>query len=170
MAKGPKPQRLSRRFWPKVDFDGPLVNEAIGRCWMWTGSLKHNGYGQVFDGKSPKRAHRVAWELSYGPVPKDSCVLHRCDTRACVRPDHLFIGTAQDNTADMLDKNRQQFRARLTHCRNGHPFDEANTRMSKDRRGRLFQQCRSCERARREQRREYLRAYIKEWRRKKHHG
>jgi HNH endonuclease len=51
-------------------------------------------------------AHRVAWELFKGPIPPDKWVLHKCDNPKCVRPTHLFLGTAQDNTDDMLQKGR----------------------------------------------------------------
>lgn len=86
------------RFWSKVD--------RSGECWLWTASVNVSGYGQVNFGKTMRRAHRIAWMLMNGPVPVDLCVLHRCDNRRCVRPDHLFLGTRPDNTADMVAKGR----------------------------------------------------------------
>lgn len=77
-------------------------------CWTWSKSVDEDGYGRfALDGKSQK-AHRVAWELVNGPVPDGMCVLHKCDIRHCVNPDHLFLGTKKDNTTDMLNKGRHE--------------------------------------------------------------
>ncbi len=77
-------------------------------CWEWVGyKTPDQGYGQIaVNGKRRRRVHRVAYELNYGPVPPGLCVLHRCDNRTCVRPDHLFLGTNQDNSDDMIAKGR----------------------------------------------------------------
>ncbi len=83
-------------FWDKVD--------QSGDCWIWTGYVGHDGYGQ--HGRSGK-AHRLAWELTVGPIPDGLNVLHRCDTPVCVRPEHLFLGTSADNSIDMVRKGRQ---------------------------------------------------------------
>lgn len=63
------------------------------------------GYGQF--GKPRIRAHRVSWELAYGPIPDGRWVLHKCDNPGCVNPDHLFLGDAQTNEADKVSKDRQ---------------------------------------------------------------
>lgn len=81
-------------FWLRVD--------KTGECWLWTGVLNDRGYG-VFGGD---RAHRISWRLANGPIPVDLCVLHRCDTPACIRPDHLFLGTKGDNNRDRSAKGR----------------------------------------------------------------
>lgn len=79
-------------------------------CWLWGGSEGTQGYGQFgvrVGGKSmPKLAHRVAWALYRGPIPDGICVLHRCDVRLCVNPDHLFLGSVPDNQRDMARKGR----------------------------------------------------------------
>ncbi len=96
------------RLWRRVNKGGPIVREELGECWVWTGYRDRMGYGQI--GRSqPRRleyVHRVSWELANGSAG-DLCVLHRCDNPACVRPEHLFLGTRTDNMADKVAKGRQ---------------------------------------------------------------
>lgn len=76
-------------------------------CWLWTGSLHPTGgYAQFSFGGRRYYAHRASWILHNGDVPDGLQVCHRCDVRHCVNPDHLFLGTAQDNTDDMKAKGR----------------------------------------------------------------
>ena len=106
-----KRRSLADRFWEKV---------KKGRgCWLWQASFFRDGYGQIRDGRTNRRAHRVAWKLTNGLVPDGLHVLHHCDDPACCNPRHLFLGTAQDNMADKCTKNREargekQGLARLT--------------------------------------------------------
>ncbi len=81
-------------------------------CWLWTAGGLGNGYGAFsISWRQPAiGAHRVAWLLWNGEIPEGLCVLHRCDVRRCVRPDHLFLGTKLDNARDASAKGR---------CRNG---------------------------------------------------
>jgi HNH endonuclease len=79
------------------------VNETTG-CWLWSLKPNRDGYGKF--GHKRKLAHRVSYEAFVGIIPSGKCILHRCDTRNCVNPDHLFIGTQQDNMADMYAKGR----------------------------------------------------------------
>jgi hypothetical protein len=119
----------------------------LGPCWVWTKSTSH-GYGAFGIERRVHKAHRVAFQWMVGPIPEGLCVLHRCDNRPCVRPDHLFLGTRPDNTADMMAKGRgfsplaETNRAK-THCINGHEFTPENTyRRPKGR------ECRACIRER----------------------
>ena len=96
---------LEERFMSKVE---PEPNTG---CWLWVASIFGNtGYGLfnlVRDGrKSADNAHRVSWEIFRGEIPKGAYVLHRCDVRTCVNPDHLFIGSHQDNMTDCARKGR----------------------------------------------------------------
>lgn len=79
-------------------------------CWLWQGRLDKDGYGW-FHYKSRRaaaRAHRYAYQLVYGDIPVGMLVLHRCDTPACVRPSHLWVGTAKQNSQDMVAKGRNR--------------------------------------------------------------
>jgi hypothetical protein len=75
-------------------------------CWLWTESVDKDGYGRIRGGDGHVRAHRYSYALHYGPIPNNLWVLHRCDNPRCVRPDHLFLGTAQDNADDRTNKGR----------------------------------------------------------------
>jgi HNH endonuclease len=99
---GRPPRPLSERFWEKV-------GKQPG-CWIWTGKRNRQGYGRAYSGGEfgyEIAAHRLAWELTNGPIPPGLCVLHRCDNPSCVNPDHLWLGSQADNVRDMIDKGRR---------------------------------------------------------------
>jgi hypothetical protein len=90
-------------------FEQRYIPEPNTGCWLWTASLQGDGYGAVYpDGRRGKqwRAHRLAYVLFRGDIPEGMHVLHRCDTPACVNPDHLFLGTELDNSRDKMAKER----------------------------------------------------------------
>ena len=83
-------------------------------CLLWTGAIKSNGYGNLsFEGKV-QSAHRVSYMLANGPIPKGARVLHSCDVRACVEPSHLSLGSARDNSRQMVERGRYRGPARLS--------------------------------------------------------
>lgn len=90
-----------QRFWSKV--------RKVDECWVWTASASHDGYGAFGVGGRKGgmvRAHRFSYSLTHGPIPDGKMVLHRCDNRRCVNPNHLFLGDAKSNGEDMAKKDR----------------------------------------------------------------
>lgn len=77
-------------------------------CWDWSGSKLPHGYGYFYCGPKRYYAHRIAWELRNGPIPKGMVVCHKCDNPSCSRPDHLFLGTQKDNIHDAIRKGRRR--------------------------------------------------------------
>lgn len=100
-------------FWDSV--------QKSDGCWLWTGERDANGYGLTSKGKYADRAHRLSYILSHGEITDGLWVLHRCDNPPCVRPDHLWLGTAKDNTADMIKKGRKAILRGENHWSRSHP-------------------------------------------------
>jgi len=75
-------------------------------CWLWTGCKDKDGYGRQFVKDKTLKAHRIAFYLKHGHLPEDMLVCHTCDNTSCVNPDHLFLGTWNDNVQDMMKKGR----------------------------------------------------------------
>jgi len=101
-------EKTTARFWSKVDKNGPTVShvKGLGPCWAWKASTNRAGYGRMGVGGRMLRAHRISWAVHNGPIPEGVCVCHRCDTRLCVNPAHLFLGTQLDNMRDRDVKKR----------------------------------------------------------------
>lgn len=128
----PGQMSLEQRFWAKVD--------KSGDCWLWTAAIcQTGGYGRVkVDGKMLK-AHRVAYELTIGPIPDGLTLDHLCRVRRCVNPAHLDPCTMGENTSRgttwLVHRSK-------THCPHGHPYSGENLRVDKQ----GYRHCRTCAR------------------------
>jgi hypothetical protein len=89
-------------------FNAKWVRVPFCDCHIWTASGVPSGYGVFFFNGRQQYAHRVSWQISRGPIPAGQNVLHKCDVPGCVNPEHLFIGSTQDNYNDMVAKGRQR--------------------------------------------------------------
>jgi hypothetical protein len=147
------------RFWGRV-------NKIPYGCWEWTGyvSKPRNGYGEFWIAGKTIRTHRFSYEIHFGPIPKGFQVCHHCDNTKCVRPDHLFCGTNQDNARDAIQKGRRFLGFlggvwvgkdgkrglgkprgyRFNKCPNGHPYTNESRRVYAN----GWQTCGICERER----------------------
>lgn len=134
--RGPQPRPAIDRVLDKV-----LVDER--GCWLFQGSLSHNGYGQTSARVNGQirhlRAHRVTYEHFIGPIPEALTLDHLCRVRHCVNPHHLEPVTMRENL--LRGNTLAALFARATHCVNGHEFTEANTYVTPRQR-----QCRICKR------------------------
>jgi hypothetical protein len=110
-------------------------------CWEWQGNRRANGYGSFWMDGSSRLAHRAVYELLVGPIPDGLQIDHLCRNRACVNPSHLEVVDARTNV--LRSMNLAALNARKTHCKHGHPFDEANTAVLAN----GSRRCRTCGRA-----------------------
>jgi hypothetical protein len=101
---------VETRFWNKVQKG--TAEHSKTECWLWTGAVTSNGYGNFSRDAKQQKAHRVAWELTNGRIPDGLYLCHHCDVKRCVRPDHLFLGTHTENMQDAVSKNQNAFGVR----------------------------------------------------------
>jgi hypothetical protein len=140
------------QFWRYV---APIPDDS--GCWEWAGSRSDQGYGLIWFSRGPTRttavakAHRVSWELHFGPIPKGLYVCHKCDNKTCVNPGHLFLGTHYENMLDLWQKSGLVAptiavgpHGTQTHCKNGHEFRGENLRIVAGRKGHTRRQCLIC--------------------------
>ena len=106
------PRKKPTIVWRPHNFTGASLAEKLRSrvvvdpetgCHNWTGTMGDKGYGLVLIS-----AHRLAYELAHGPIPDGLLVLHKCDNPPCCNPEHLFLGTSADNTADKMRKGRHR--------------------------------------------------------------
>ena len=97
---GRPPTPVSTRFWAKV------VKQK-GGCWIFTSTHGGTDYGMLSVSSGEEYlAHRISWEIHNGKIPNGLLVLHHCDVPKCVNPDHLYLGTRQQNMDDMVSRGR----------------------------------------------------------------
>ncbi len=94
------------RFLARINKRGPLVRKGLGKCFSWKTDGPTDIYGSVYLSGEEYPAHRVAWTIENGPIPRRLRVLHKCDNKNCVNPAHLFLGTQGDNMRDRSSKGR----------------------------------------------------------------
>lgn len=104
---------IEQRFWMKVK------KGDIDACWEWIGAKDTRGYGRMIVKGKNDGSNRIAWQIFYGEIPPHMEICHKCDNTSCVNPNHLFLGTHQDNENDKRDKGRtikgsKHGRAKLT--------------------------------------------------------
>ena len=137
-----------QRFWARVNKNGPLWNGTP--CWEWDHPDVH-GYGVIWWHQRSMKAHRLAYELLVGPIPGGLTLDHLCRNTTCVNPDHLEPVTLRVNI--LRGESPFARNARKTHCLEGHPFTQNNTRFffrlpKRGRPGGLGRYCRTCGNAR----------------------
>jgi hypothetical protein len=118
---------------------------ASNGCWEWTGHTYKNGYGVIKVFGSDVSAHRYSYELHKGPIPDGLCILHACDNKRCINPDHLSIGTHQENMRQAADRSRMRSGAQH------HLFGKRNPRPKQSNKvmvlGKVYESQKSAERA-----------------------
>jgi hypothetical protein len=139
-------ETIAQRFWSKVEIKGE------DDCWIWMGSKARGGYGHFKVYNKYPSAHRVAYELIKGPIPKGLVLDHLCRNPSCVNPNHLEPVTYRENLLRGMGITAKN--AAKTHCPSGHEYNEENTYLSK----RNQRHCKICMRERQRRRKEKMRS------------
>lgn len=145
-------EQLVRNFMNRANI-GPKH-----QCWEWTGTIDNKGYGKISAGANKLvYAHRLAWELMIGPIPKGLVIDHLCRNHSCVNPDHMEVVTIKENV--LRGVGLSAINARKTACQNGHELAGDNLVIITKASGHQFRRCRAC-----------YNEYQREWRRAKVEG
>lgn len=135
-------RRDKKRIFEK--FNERYTCDELTDCWNWDRNINQDGYGIFVSVAFPNEtlAHRISFILhTIVPLLGDICVLHKCDNRKCVNPDHLFLGNKDINNKDRASKGRSKsFNSDKTHCKRGHLFDQDNTYFRRNG-GRMCRKC-----------------------------
>jgi predicted XRE-type DNA-binding protein len=130
MPGGRPPVDPVKRFLSKV-------KHVESGCHEWQAGLARGGYGKFQHGKT-MQAHRASYQFFKGNIPEGMCVMHKCDNRLCVNPEHLMIGTLTDNIADMDSKGRRGTKSRLTRAQAAEILNLVGTGLSQQQIGDMF--------------------------------
>lgn len=101
-----RPQKTWKTHPPLKRFNERYIPEPMSGCWLWEGFINDHGYGELSVNGHAMRAHIFSYWVFKGRVPKGKCVLHDCDVRCCVNPNHLHLGTRPQNSKEALARNR----------------------------------------------------------------
>lgn len=126
----------ARRFWTKVNIDGPQSPFVRRNCWIWTATDNGHGYGSLRVRSKRIYAHVLSFLIHKGPIPEGKEIDHKCRTRNCVRPEHLRAITHRENVLAGDSPSAKQ--AARRHCLRGHPLQGENLYVHNGHRGCLI--------------------------------
>ena len=134
------------------------IHKSDSGCWLWTGSIKPDGYGQLTFGSKSVGAHRLSYMVFIGDIPESLTIDHLCRIRNCVNPEHLEAVSMREN--QLRGTSPMAHHARKTHCKRGHEFTPENT-YARDPNGYGGRECKACWKVQNDRAKEYRAEYFK---------